>query len=63
MQRTSGIMRVEREASMLTLEVIALVLGGAFVLYVLCAISYSIGLSRGIKYMTDIMHRESEDTE
>lgn len=48
---------------MLTLEVIALVIGGAFVLYVLCAISYSIGLSHGIKYMTDLMHRESEDTE
>ena len=63
MQSTSGIMRVEREASMLTLEVIALVIGGAFVLYVLCAISYSIGLSHGIKYMTDLMHRESEDTE
>ena len=48
---------------MSTLEVIALVLGGAFVIYVLCCVSYSIGLHSGIKYMTDLMHGESEDTE
>ena len=48
---------------MSTLEVIALVLGGAFVIYVLCSISYSIGLSHGIKYITDLILRESEDTE
>lgn len=46
-----------------TLEFIALILFGACVIYFMCAISYSIGLKKGIKYMTDIVYRESEDTE
>ena len=48
---------------MSTLEIIALVCGGAFVIYVLCAISYSIGLHNGIEYMKKLLRRETEDTE
>ena len=48
---------------MKTLAVIALILIGAMVLYILGNICYSIGLHEGIKYMTAVMHRESEDKE
>lgn len=48
---------------MSTLEVIALIFGGAFVIYLMCSISYSIGLKHGIAYMTNLIRRESEDTE
>ena len=46
-----------------TLEVIALILGVASLIYFMCAISYSIGLKKGIKYMTDIVYKEREETE
>ena len=48
---------------MTTLELITLVLGGAFVIYLLCNISYSIGLSHGITYITNLLRKESEDEE
>lgn len=48
---------------MSTLEFIALVLCGAFVIYLMCSISYSIGVRHGIHYMTAVMNREGEDTE
>lgn len=49
-----------------TLEFIALLIGGAIAIYLMCAISYSIGLKHGIQYMVGVLNREedeSEDTE
>ena len=48
---------------MSTLEAIALTIGGAFVIYLMCAISYSIGLRSGIQYMTNVLRREAEESE
>ena len=51
---------------MKTLEFLALLICAAFVIYLMCAISYSIGLKHGIQYMVGVLNRdekESEDTE
>ena len=46
---------------MTTLELIALISGGAFVLFILGNICYSIGLQHGIQYMVKVINRKDED--
>jgi hypothetical protein len=39
------------------LEIAALVGCGVFVIFIMCYVSYSIGLKHGIKYMTDLLDK------